>query len=797
MNGVLRDLLGLKGTGEIQELSWYLRLNWPLAVLAAVVAVAIVYAVLLYRRERTVRGGRRALLGVLRAVALVLILVLLFEPVAAISTAVELPRTVLVLLDVSDSMNIRDKRRKPAQQRVAAMALGTVPYGDANAEVPDEARQAVSSASRLDLARGLLRHPTRNVFAQIAEKYRVRYFAFGEDLFPAEGKGATGPEALAALDANDGATRLGTAVEEALARFSGQSISGIIVLTDGASNEGVAPLEVARRMSQRTVPLFPVGLGLSQPVDVRLDAVLAPETVFVKDKVPVRIQFSSTGLAGQPAEIGLKLNGRDIGSRNVRLTDKAQYLELLFTPQRPVEDARLEVAIRPIGGAVDEASEVNSRTTRTIRVIDDKIKVLYVEGKPRWEYRYLRRVLLRDHRLDVTFWMTEGDKELAQYSERYVATFPMAAERAFQYDLVILGDVPRERFSRLQLARIEELVRERGGSLLLLAGMHHAPFEYLGTPVETMLPVKIRPDGIGGLDDLVHPKVTPEGLRSAVAALEYPEERNQALWYQVRPMFGVPRLDGPKKGATVLVTLSGAVRGGEPYPLICWHRHRRGKVMYVGSDQLWRLRFKRGDKHHARFWGQAIQFLTLSRLLGGNKRIQIETDRIDYRAGRRVQVNANVLDEAYSPVLDRAFDLIAERQGPERARTTVRLAAVPGMGGMFRGFFTPEQAGRYELRPADAPQEISNTVRINVEAASLERQEPAMQEDLLRRMAEEAGGRYFTPADLPEIARDLAGEQRQTSVRYTKELFDLPAIFVVLLVVLSLEWLVRRRSDLA
>ena len=794
---MLRSLLGLKDAGEIHELQWYLRLNWPLAVLAVAAVAAIVYAAVLYRRERTIRPPRRVLLGALRAAALLVLLVLLFEPVMAVSTAVNLPRTVLVLLDVSDSMNIQDKRRRPEELAEAAVALGKVPYSDPNAEIPDEARTTVSSVSRIELAKALLRHPTHNVFTRIAENYRVRYFAFGRKLFPAEGKGAAGPEALAVLDANDPATQLGTAMEEALARFSGQSVSGIVLLTDGASNSGLTPLEVARRMRERTVPLYAVGLGLSEPTDVRLDAVMVPETVFVKDKVPVRIQFSSTGLANHPAEIALKFHGRDIGAKSVRLNDKAQHVELLFAPLRPIEDAKLEVSIRPVGAAADQASEVNSRVERTLRVIDDKIKVLYVEGKPRWEYRYLRRVLLRDHRLDVKFWMTEGDKELAQYTERYLATFPMAAEKAFRYDLVILGDVPRHRFSRLQLARMEELVRERGGSMLLLAGMHHAPREYLGTPIEEMLPVRIRPDGVQSVDDLVHPKVTPEGLASAVAALEYPEERNQALWYQIRPLFGVPRLDGMKKGATALLTLSGAVRGRQAYPLICWHRHRRGKVMFVGTDQLWRLRFKRGDKYHARFWGQAIQFLTLARLLGGNKRIQIEADRTDYRLGRRVQVSANVLDEAYSPVLDRSFDLVADRQGPEMQRTTVRLAAVPGMPGLFRGFFSPEAPGRYELRPADAPRELANTVRINVEATSLERQEPAMQEELLRQMVDEAGGRYFAVRDLPQITKELAGEQRTTTVRYTKELFDLPAIFAVLLMLLGLEWLFRRRFDLA
>ena len=793
---MLKHFLGLDDAGTISRIEGYLRLGWPTAVLLAAMVAAVVYAVVLYRRERTLSRAKRTLLGVLRAVALMVVLVLLFEPVLAVSTTVELPRTVLVLLDVSESMNIQDKRRRPADLPAAALALGKIPYSDPNAAVPDDARTVVSSVSRTDLARALLLRPSDNVFHKVAQDYRVRYFAFGDRLAPAEGKGATGADVLAKIDANDPVTRLGTVIEEALARFSGQSISGIVLLTDGASNAGLTPLEVARRMKERTIPLYAVGLGLSRPTDVRLDAVIVPETVFVNDKVPVRIQYSSSGFANRRANVALKFEGREVATEAVKLNDRTQFLELLFKPVRKADAAKLEVSIEVAGAAADEASQDNSRAVRTLRVVDDKIKVLYVEGKPRWEYRYLRRVLLRDHRLDVKFYMTEGDKELAQYSDRYLATFPMAAERAFAFDLVILGDVPAKRFSSLQMERMEELVRQRGGSFLLLAGAHHAPYEYVGTPVEAMLPVAIRPDGVQTVDDVVHPTITADGMQSAVASLEYPADRNQALWYQVRPLLHVPRLDGMKKGAMSLLTLSGTMRGRQEYPLICWHRHRRGKVMFIGTDQLWRLRFKRGDKYHARFWGQTIQFLTLSRLLGGNKRIRIETDRTDYRTHQRVQISANVLDEAYSPVLAKSFDVVVESSGAKVERTRVSLASVPGMPGLFRGSFSPETAGRFELRPAEQGPDASNTVRFNVEAASLERQQPAMQEELLRQMAEVSGGRYFTAAEVPELPKTLGGERRRTSVRFTKELFDLPAVFVVLLVLLGLEWFGRRRLDL-
>jgi uncharacterized membrane protein len=797
---MLQRLLGLEDVESIARIEWYFRLNWPKILLAVGIAAAIAYAMSLYHRERLLRRRRRILLGVLRSAAFAIILLLLFEPVMGLTTTVRLPRTVLVLMDVSDSMNIRDDRRLAEDRRSAALGMGKLRYEEANASVPDHVLEEVSRASRVELAKSLLKHPTAKVFEQIAANYEVRYFTFGDALLPPKGKGETMADKLQDADASDRSTRLGTALEEALARFTGQSISGIVILTDGAANEAVEPVEVARRMKERTIPLYPIGLGLAEPADVRMEAVIVPETVFVKDRVPVRVQVSSSGFLNRRAEVKLKFAGREVASESLTLDGKSQFLELEFEPRHPADAAKLEVSVElegtVAGASRAEASRENNALSRTLTVTDKKIKVLYVEGKPRWEYRYLYRVLLRDHRLDVKFLMTEGDKELAQNSKLYIATFPLAPNKAFDFDLVIVGDVANRNLTALQMQRMEQLVREQGGSLLMLAGLEHAPVDYAATPLAKALPVKALPVGWEPVDDAVHPEVTPDGQLSAVTSLEFPPIRNRRLWQVVHPLYQVPRLDGLKDGATALLVLSDTSRRREPYPLVAWHRYGRGRAMYVGTDQLWRLRFKEGDKYHARFWGQAIRFLTLSKLLSGNKRIQLETDRHAYRTGERVHISANVLDEAYSPVLAESFDVLLQRQVGEGESITVRLDEVPGMPGLFRGFFAPEKDGRYELRAPDTTEKIANTVRFDVEAVSLERREPAMQEELLRRLADVSGGKYFSVSDFPGLGRELRHEQRLTTAQVTKELFDLPVIFALLLLLLGAEWLLRRRFDL-
>ncbi len=794
-------LLRIDDVSRVHQVEPAFRMDWPPAVLPAAILCAVAFTVYLYRRGPVPSRPWRVFLGILRALVLVAVVTLLFEPVLGITSSVKVPRTVLALLDVSDSMNIKDPRRQPGDLKAAAVVLGEIDREQVDRSLPDTVAARVADVPRIDLAKALFLNNAGNVFNDIDRDYRLRCFTFGHSVKPeAADMPSDESEADRALfseaQAGESATRLGDAVEEVVSRFAGQSLSGVVVLSDGASNEGLDPLEAARRMQERAVPLYPVGIGLSDPPDIRLDAVMVPDTVFVKDRVPVRLQFSSTGFAGRRATVVLTFRGRPVGSEVVVLSDEAQFLEMTFVPAIQDDSAEFSVEIKPAGLGETEAGTANNRVDRTMRVIDEKIRVLYVEGKPRWEYRYLRRVLLRDHRLDVKFWMTEGDRELAKHSDSYLATFPMAPGQAFEYDLIIVGDVPRKTFTPLQMQRMEELVRDHGGAFLMLAGLYYAPVEYVNTPIGDMLPVRVRPDGWRSLNDMVHPVVTPEGSSSAVALLTYPEDRNSALWYGVKPLFAVARLDGAKSGATSLLSLSGAARGGEPYPLVCWHRHRRGKVMYVGSDQLWRLRLKRGDRFHTRFWGQTIQFLTLSRLLSGNKRVQLEADRPACRVGERIYLSANVLDEAYSPHLAKAFTVSLERQDERKETTPLRLEATPGIPGLYRGFYSPEQEGSYELHAKGVDKSDYNVVVLHVEAASREQLQPAMQEDTLREMARLSGGRYFDITTLPKLTEELKGEPHMTNVRYTRELFDQPVVFVLLLLLLSVEWFTRRRSDL-
>ncbi len=651
------------------------------------------------------------------------------------------------------------------------------------------ADDGASPARRIDLARAILDHPDLGFLRNPGAHVVVRRFRFGETLAPAEGEGDAAPESLRTAEPTDAATCLGSALEEAVSRFTGQGIDGVVVLTDGASNLGLDALEAARRLRERAVPIYPVGIGLPAPDDVAVRGVLVGDAALAGERVPFVAELGASGFGGRAVEVVATLDGAEVARRTVVIDGARTLVPMEFTAPAKHGGVRLEVSAAALAG---EVSSENNRAAREIELIDEKIKVLYVEGRPRWEYRYLRAVLLRDPRLDVRFLLTEGDADLPRTSPQHLVRFPEQTSDAARYDLVILGNVPARFFTPAQLAWLADLVRKHGGSFLLLAG-EQAPATYVGTPVAEILPIAFSDGALEAVEPSVFPALTEAGVRSGVMALD-DAGRSEAFWSLVRPLHRLPHLAGAKPGAFVLATLSGN-RPGDPYPLIVWQRAGTGKALFVATDALWRLRLGRGDALHARFWGQTIRFLTLSRLLGENRRVRIEPSARAPRAGERVEVRATVLDETFEPARLPEFTLevMAEHMAGAQA---LRLDPVPGSPGLFSGAFTPDREGVFTLGPVGESRELGKPAKVVATAAGREAIEPDLKRDVLARMAELSGGAYVEIRDLPALAAILPEKPAVRTFGEERELWDRWIVLAVVLVAAGVEWLVRRRHDL-
>ena len=779
---------------------WARPISTPLML--AVFAGVVLLSIFLYRRAWGLPLWLRVGLGLARLIALALVVASLFEPTAVVTETHTQPRTLPVLVDVSESMSMKDQRKSAPDIAAAAGSLGmlsgeALPPDEVVMRLDAEQRQTIQSATRLDLARGILRHPAAPVFRKLGESFDVSYHSFGRATQILSDASTMGDAELNGLAATEPATSIAASLE-AVAKSGVTPPAGIVLLTDGIENTSTKRIEaVLQDLGARGIPVFPVPVGLEEPDDVSIRNIVMQEVAFSGDSVPVQVQVLSKGYEKRMAKLTIQLNDRPVFQRRIRLQGGLQFEDAEFNVDiREKGAARVAVAIEPFE---DEVSVANNRVEHSVRVVNEKVNVLYIEGNNRWEFRYLSAILKRDPRLNTTFISSSAGPEFARNSPEHIERFPAKREDAFKYDLIVLGDVDAEFFSPEELAVLEELIRDRGASLLVLCGPMHTPSSYGGTPVEAMLPVRFEAGNDAEWDltsESIYPVLTPEGRSSMVMLLENEAEANDRIWSRVAPLDHLPPLLGVKPGATVLATLSDAAAGSQGYPLVAWHRYGTGKCLSMATDRLWRLRFKTGDKYHWRVWSQTIQFLTLSRLMGEHKRIRLETDRTLYTDGEQTRLYAHVLDEDFEPVVQSSFEITVSGVDGNALREKVSLQPDRTSPGLYEGYFTAPVAGRYRLEANEDDAEVSNTTEFQVAVVNEELSDTHTRREELQRIAQRTGGTVLAPADLSKLESLLKPEPITTTVRSERPLWDNGLVAALLVGLLGMEWVLRRRNDL-
>ncbi len=787
--------------GQIEQVFWARPL--PTGTLVAIFAAIVLLSIYLYRRPWGLPLWLRASLAVARVLVLALVVATLLEPTAVVSEPHTRVRSLPVLLDVSESMSMKDQRKRPEDLVDAAAALGMVPLGEGAEDEADRTtmgldvkqRQTIASASRLDLGASVLTQSARPIFESLGESLDLSYHAFGQSTRLISDGEVVSAGDLAGLAATQPGTSIAASLE-AVANSGGIPPAGIVLLSDGIDNATSQRSEaVLQDLGARGIPVYTVPLGLPDPDDVSIRNIVMQEVAFSGDRVPVLVHLQSEGYERRTARLSVLLNDRRVSSRIVRFEGGLQFEEIDFRVDVYEKGAaQIDVIIEPFD---DEISTVNNRVSRSVRIVNEKVNVLYIEGNARWEYRYLRAILKRDPRINATFIASNVGPEVARNSPEHIERFPDDREDAFQYDLVILGDVDASFFTDEELGLLEELIRDRGASLLMLCGPMHSPGSYTGTLVETMLPVRFDAEaGWEKIAESVYPVLTPEGRSSLVMTLENEVEFNDRIWSRMAPMDQLPPLLSAKPGATVLAVLSDSTARDQSYPLVAWQRYGTGKCMSIASDRLWRLRYKTGDKYHWRVWSQCIQFMTLSRLMGEHKRIRLETDRSVYPVDGQCRLYAHVLDDNFEPIIQPVFEVYVTSIDSGQAKKLVNLRPDRSQPGLYEGYFTPPERGRYRLEANEDDRKVSSTTEFQVSDVRQELLDTDMRPDHLQRIADLTGGAKLGVRELPELTSLVKGGLVITTVRSERPLWDNGIVALLLVGLLGAEWILRRRHDL-
>jgi hypothetical protein len=745
-------------------------LAWGLPLLT-VLTVAVVWS---YRRA-TPRHGY--LMAGLRAGLLCLIGLALLDPVVRLSIRTPTRRSVLVLLDDSASMAIRDARAADADVRRALIALGSLdPTKGLNQ--PMAAVAAPPSPARVDLVRSAFANKQLDLLARLGHDADVHLSTFGRP------GGMADLDAIDHLTAAGPSTPLGDAVRETLARGRGQAVAAVVLVTDGQSNAGASPVAAATAAGGQGVPLLIYGVGVSDARDVVVSEIFAPDVAFVRDDVPVTVHFRGVGLAGQSGHLVLKLGDAVVDQKDVPFTGAEQTVTLHVTPQAAgTFPLSASIAPRP-----DEATPANNSAATRLRVVDGKLKVLLVDSAPRWAFKYLQAALLRDRRVSLKCLLQGADPGTsADPASPYVAAFPATKADLFEhYDLVILGDVDPASLSATQLDMLAQFVDQFGGGLMVVPGKQYGIAGYASTPLAKALPIDV---ATGRATDGARPislKRTPAGERDPMLQLSPDPAASAAAWGALPPVYwDLPA--APKPGAESLLVDPA----DEKLSVLAVQPYGRGQAMYVGTDNTWRWRRDGGEANFTTFWAQLVQRLALPHLLGESRTAQVATDRPTYAVGDRVMIAARVYTSGFAPLSDPTVPGTLTIAGHA---TPLPLSAVADEPGVYRGEFVATAPGNYAFA---LDRDAKATAPFTVAATSRELSATSMNEPLLREMAAASGGAFFREEDLvrlPDAVRSATADAAVSTVDVS--LWSTPVYLVLMIAVATAEWVMRKVMQL-
>jgi hypothetical protein len=722
----------------------------------------------------------------LRLMAVAALVLMLSQPVLRLRQVDSVRPSVLLLVDNSQSMSFRDPKLPAARAQKEAAGAGVSPT-------------AVPSMTRLERANGLLNRA--HLLEELSKRYNVRLVTFAGTPravpLPNEAQKRAAYRFALTPDAQTGdSTQMGAALRRALDDLAGQPVAGALILSDGGSNLGEDPVPVAETARQAHIPVSALGLGdPTKTKDVALLSVLADDVVRANNTVTVYAALTQRGYAGRPLTVTLQRGNQVIGRETLRLGPDEQKQEVRFN-YVPTQAGRfyytVTAAVQP-----GEITASNNKRAFIQNVIKKKLKVLYVESEPRYEYRYLRNAILRDTSLDFScLLLSSDDTERRGGGSIGITRFPPDEKSLFEYDMVILGDVPRSYFSANQLTALRRFVEDRGASLLIIAGEQHMPHEYAGTPLEAVFPVVITPSPDPILtDEPFQWQLTPEGRLSPVMQLEDSAAENTRVWATLPGMYWAAGAVRAKPGATVLAVHPTRRNADGPRVLVATQPFGAGKsfMQMVDSTYLWRWRV--GDRYFYRYWGQVLRTLTPKELPGNSRFVQLNADRSNYRLGEKVSLNARLLDAYYHPIKAASATATIKSEGGQTQQIVLR--ATPGSPGLYTAEFQPERVGRYEVSltsPAN-PQARASTAFM-VESLALERQKPELDEALLKKVAAAGGGRYYAPDALSDWMRSLPNNPLTVRSEQEIELWDSPLFLLLFIVPLAIEWFLRKRRGL-
>ena len=811
-----------------------LAVPWWGVILVFLGVGAAVWFALQYRRiGPTVEARDRWALMALRAAAFGVLAFLLLRPVLLVSTVVPRRNFVAVLLDDSRSMRVADEDGETRAQRVLDLfggaddAEGSDPGVTGSLAMDPDAQDAAAQPGDQPSA-PLTRGGDGGLREALEERFRLRMYGFDSDadrIDGAEELGFAGPR-----------TNLAAALTRVQQEMAGLPLSGIVVVSDGADNddEATPPLSEALLAARAAgLPLYTIGVGSERIVpDIEVRRVEVPRAALEGTTIVADVIISHAGVAGRTVRLDVEDEGRIVATHDLTLgPDGEEPVQVQFTLEESGPRA-IRFSVDPMEG---EALTGNNERQVLVEIGDTRRKILYFEGSPRPENKFVRRALTDDENIQIVTLLRTADEKFLRLDVdgpgELAGGFPDTREELYEYDGLILGSVEASFFTHDQLQMMADFVGQRGGGLLVLGGRRSlGEGGYAGTPLADALPIVLPPTGEPDVLE-VSAELTPPGRRHAAMRIEETADASADRWSELPPLTSVNRVFEAKPGA---VTLLRAVPiEGEPRVLLAHQRYGRGtSIAFTAQDSwLWQMHadIPLEDQTHETLWRQLLRWLVHD--TPGRARLDVGDDVAPVT--EPVRIRAEVEDERYLRV--NGADVVATVTGPSGIPAEVRLDWTVERDGEYEGRFVPDEPGVHRVsvraaprgtslaaadgtagdgtaegadagdaggataggRAARASEIVEGQGFFQAGTPQIEQFGAGRRTELLRRIADETGGRFYTADDAEVLADEIRYTESGDTVYEERSLWDMPVLFLLLAGLLGGEWAYRRRKDLA
>jgi len=697
---------------------------------------------------------RASVIWALQSLLVAVLLLMLWQPALTVTELQPQQNVVAVLVDDSRSMGILENGTSREAQAVKALQGG--------------------------------------VLAAVARRFQTRLYRFDSRL--------TRIADLQGLQPVGAATHIGASLRQLAEETADLPVGAVVLLSDGSDNASGVDADTLAALRNRHIPVHTVGFGaeLSAP-DVEIDAATVAARALADSRLAAVVRFHQRGFAGRQSRLLVREGEHVLGSRNVTFNaDGAPQSETVLFNTGPAGVKALQFALDAQPG---EQNVANNALTRLVTVDADQRSVLYVEGEPRWEYKFIRRAAEDDRILRLVSMLRTSENKLyrqnVQDPKELAEGFPTRAADLFAYHGLVIGSVEATYFTPAQRELIRAFVDRRGGGLLLLGGRFAlADGGWGASGLADLLPTAL-PAGRNTFHvDPANVQLTPAGADSTITRLVDDPVANAERWKKLPYLMDYQDPGTAKPGAAVLATLEAA---GHRMPLLVTEQYGRGRSAVLATSGTWRwqMSLPPDDPSFSLFWQQLLRWLVTD----SHGRVVAAVDAPELQDDGHAALSAEVRDEDYQPVADAVVE--AHVLGPDGLSARVPLTPVRGAPGRFRAEWNAEQTGDYltEITAARAATGTAHAGQpLGRDVLSFRRVDGAAENfhtsqnrELLTRIARLTGGRYWRADELDTLADQISYSPAGISIHGARDLWDMPALLLLILVLAGGEWLLRRQ----